>query len=376
MKIHEYQARELLGRYDLPIPPGEVATTPDEAASIASRIGGPVVVKAQVLVGGRGKAGGVKLADTPDLARVRAGDILGMDIKGNRVQQVLVAQATDIAQELYLGVALDRAERRVLLMASTAGGVDIEEVAATSAEQIIRVWADPFLGLQDFQVSQLAFALDLPRDLHRSFASITKGLYQAFVAHDCSLAEINPLVITPAGTLQAIDAKINLDDSALYRHPDLAALRDPQEETDSEREARAHGLSYVQLDGTIGCCVNGAGLAMATMDLVQVSGGQPANFLDIGGGAQADRVATALGIILADARVRAVLFNIFGGITRCDEVARGIVAALPTLPRQVPMVVRLVGMNETSGHDILRAAGMTAVTSMAEAARAAVAASR
>ncbi|MAG35217.1 MAG: ADP-forming succinate--CoA ligase subunit beta [Dehalococcoidia bacterium] len=376
MKIHEYQAKELLRPYGLPIPPGEVASTPDEAAAIAARLGGQVVVKAQVLVGGRGKAGGVKLADTPEEVRAKAAAILGMDIKENRVEKVLVTQAADIAREIYLGVVLDRATRRVALMASGEGGIDIEEVAATTPEKIIKVGADPLLGLQDFQMRQAAFALDLAGEQLRPFRAITRGLYQAFMDYDCSLAEINPLIVNTDGELQAIDAKINLDDNGLYRHSDLVELRDPQEETDSEREAREHGLSYVQLDGTIGCCVNGAGLAMATMDLVQVAGGQPANFLDIGGGAQADRVIAALRIILADERVQAVLFNIFGGITRCDEVARGIVAALPSLPRQVPLVVRLVGVNEAEGHQILREEGITAVTSMADAARAVVEAAR
>lgn len=376
MKIHEYQAKELLRRYHLPIPPGEIASTAAEAGAIALSLGGQVVVKAQVLVGGRGKAGGVKLANTPEEARTKAAAILGLDIKGHRVEEVLVTRSVDIAREIYLGLVVDRSSRRITLMASSEGGVDIEDVASATPERIIKIGADPYLGLQDFQMRQAAFRLDLPANLILPFGAITRGLYQAFIEYDCSLAEINPLIIDTDGQLQAIDAKINLDENAFYRHPNLTKLRDPQEETNSEREAREHGLSYVQLDGAIGCCVNGAGLAMATMDLVQVAGGRPANFLDIGGGAQSNRVVAALRIILADERVRAVLFNIFGGITRCDEVARGILAALPSLQREVPLVVRLVGVNEAEGHALLREAGITTVTSMDDAARAVVEAAR
>lgn len=373
MKIHEYQAKELLRKYGLPIPLGDVAATPAEAEAIAQRIGGTVVVKAQVLIGGRGKAGGVKLAKTATEARQHAQAILGMDIRGTTVRKVLVAKAADIAQELYLSIMLDRAARRVRLMGSAAGGVDIEQVARETPERIVRVWAEPFLGLLDYQIRQVGFGIGLRPDLLRPFTRIAQALYRAFIDYDCTLAEINPLVVTQAGQLEAIDAKIDLDDNGLFRHQDVEALRDPDDETMAEREARANGLAYVGLDGTIGCVVNGAGLAMATMDVIKLSGGEPANFLDVGGGARADQVAAALRIILADERVDAVLFNIFGGITRCDEVARGLLAALPELPRQVPLVVRLVGTNEEEGRRILSQAGITAVREMSEAAKQVVA---
>lgn len=376
MKIHEYQAKELLRKYGLPIPPGDIAATPAEAETIAQRIGGTVVVKAQVLVGGRGKAGGVKLAKTATEARQHAQAILGMDIRGTTVRKVLVAKAADIAQEVYLSITLDRAARRVLLMGSAAGGVDIEQVARETPERIVREWAEPFLGLLDYQIRQVGFGIGLRPDLLRPFTRIAQALYRAFVDFDCTLAEINPLVVTQAGQLEAIDAKIDLDDNGLFRHRDVEALRDPDDETTAEREARANGLAYVRLDGTIGCVVNGAGLAMATMDIIKLSGGEPANFLDVGGGARADQVAAALRIILADERVDAVLFNIFGGITRCDEVARGLLAALADLPRQVPLVVRLVGTNEEEGRRILGEAGITAVREMSEAAKQVVAVHR
>lgn len=376
MKIHEYQAKELLRKYGLPIPPGDIAATPAEAETIAQRIGGTVVVKAQVLIGGRGKAGGVKLAKTATEARQHAQAILGMDIRGTTVRKVLVAKAADIAQEVYLSITLDRAARRVLLMGSAAGGVDIEQVARETPERIVRVWAEPFLGLLDYQIRQVGFGIGLRPDLLRPFTRIAQALYRAFVDFDCTLAEINPLVVTQAGQLEAIDAKIDLDDNGLFRHRDVEALRDPDDETTAEREARANGLAYVRLDGTIGCVVNGAGLAMATMDVIKLSGGEPANFLDVGGGARADQVAAALRIILADERVDAVLFNIFGGITRCDEVARGLLAALAELPRQVPLVVRLVGTNEEEGRRILGQAGITAVREMSEAAKQVVAVHR
>jgi len=379
VNIHEYQAKEILSQYGLPIPRGEVASDPESAHRIATRIGGPVVVKAQVLVGGRGKAGGVKLARDPDEAAARAGDILGLVIRGITVRKVLVAPAVDIAREIYLGLVLDRANKNVTLMASAEGGVEIEEVARVAPEKVYRYALDPFLGLLDYQSTELAFRLGLPAERVRDFGKILRGLYQAFVAVDASLAEINPLVVAKDGTLQCLDAKINLDDNALYRHPELETLRDADEEDPAEVAARVDGLSYVKLDGNIGCVVNGAGLAMATMDVVKLYGGEPANFLDIGGGARAERVATALRILLSDGNVRAVLINIFGGITRCDEVARGLATALEAARAQgepvgVPIVVRLVGTNEAEGRQILAEAGLVAVTGMDEAARAAVAA--
>jgi succinyl-CoA synthetase beta subunit len=373
VKLHEYQSKQLFAKYGIPIPRGEIATTPEDARRIARDLGRRVVIKSQVLVGGRGKAGGVKLANTPDEAEVVASQILGLNIKGLTVRKVLVDEAADIAQEIYLGIVLDRLQRRAVMMASAAGGMEIEEVARVTPEKIIRVAIDPFLGLREYQTRQVAYGIGLKREMIKDFNIIAQGLYRCFVDLDASLAEINPLVITGAGVLQALDGKILIDDNALYRHPDLAALRDVDEEAPSETEARQRGLSYIKLDGEIGCMVNGAGLAMATMDMTKLFGGSPANFLDIGGGAQADKVAAALRIILADPNVKAVLYNIFGGITRCDEVARGIVAAMEEVKPNVPMVARLVGTNEEEGRRILAAAHMQTATTLAEAAQKAVA---
>ncbi len=376
MKLHEYQSKRIFAKYGIPIPRGEVATTPAEARDIAVRLGKPVVIKSQVLVGGRGKAGGIKLAKTPDEAEQVAAQILGMEIKGLRVKKVLVDEAADIRSEIYLGAVLDRAARRVAIMASSEGGVEIEEVAAKTPEKIIKVHVHPFLGLKDYQARNLAYGIGLPKEHVKAFVKIAKGLYNAYVGTDASLAEINPLVITGEDKLLAVDGKIVLDDSALFRHPDLAEMRDPDDEDEYEREARRYGLTYIHLDGEIGCMVNGAGLAMATMDIVKLYGGEPANFLDIGGGAQADKVAAALRIILSDERVKAVLINIFGGITRCDEVARGILEATSTLDVRVPFVVRLVGTNEEEGRRLLAQANMITATSLAEAAQKAVAAAK
>ncbi|GIV77493.1 ADP-forming succinate--CoA ligase subunit beta [Litorilinea aerophila] len=376
MNLHEYQSKRIFARYGIPIPNGEVATTPSEARDIAVRLGGPVVIKSQVLVGGRGKAGGIKLAKDPNEAEARADEILGMNIKGLTVKKVLVDQAADIASEIYLGAVLDRARRRVVLMASSEGGVEIEEVARETPEKIITVAVHPFLGLRDHQARILADGIGLPKQHIRQFTAIAQGLYKAYVDCDASLAEINPLVITGDNKLLALDGKMVLDDSALFRHPDLAELRDPDEEDPSEQEARRYGLSYIHLDGEIGCMVNGAGLAMATMDIVKFYGGEPANFLDVGGGAQADKVAAALRIILSDKRVKAVLINIFGGITRCDEVARGVLEAIESLNVTVPFVVRLVGTNEEEGRRILAEANLITATSLADAAQKAVAAAK
>ncbi len=376
MNLHEYQSKRIFAKYGIPIPEGEVATTPTEARSIATRLGGPVVVKSQVLVGGRGKAGGIKLAETPDDAEARAEEILGMDIKGLTVKKVLVDPAADIASEIYLGAVLDRAKRRVVLMASSEGGVEIEQVAAETPDKIITVAVHPFLGLRDHQARILAEGIDLPKEHVRDFIKIAKGLYQTYVETDASLAEINPLVITGDNQLLAVDGKISLDDSALFRHPNLAELRDPDSEDAAEEEARLHDLSYIHLDGEIGCMVNGAGLAMATMDIVKFYGGDPANFLDIGGGAKADKVAAALRIILSDDRVKAVLINIFGGITRCDEVAKGVLEAIETLDVDVPFVIRLVGTNEEEGRKIIDDANLPTATSLADAAQKAVAAAK
>ena len=376
MKLHEYQSKRIFAQHGVPIPRGDVATTPEVARQIAARLGTRVVVKSQVLVGGRGKAGGIRLADHPDEVEKVADQILGMNIKGLTVKKVLVDEAADIDTEIYLGIVIDRARRRPVMMASAEGGVEIEEVARATPERIVRIAIDPFLGLQPYQGRELAFGIGLPKDLVRDFVKIAQGLYQAFLQCDASLAEINPLVITGDGKLLAVDGKMLLDDNALFRHFELAEMRDADEETPEEQEARRHGLSYVKLDGEIGCMVNGAGLAMATMDITKLYGGAPANFLDIGGGAQADRVAAALRIILSDPNVKAVLFNIFGGITRCDEVAMGILKALREVPTDVPMVARLVGTNEKEGREILANADMITASTLAQAAQRAVAASR
>jgi succinyl-CoA synthetase beta subunit len=378
LKLHEYQSKRIFAKYGIPIPDGEVATTPAEARQITERLGKSVVIKSQVLVGGRGKAGGIKLAHSPAEAEEVAQKILGMDIKGLTVNKVLVDEAADIKSEIYLGVVLDRAARKVAIMASSEGGVEIEEVAAQTPEKIVTVHAHPFLGLPDYQARNLAYGIGLPKEHVSAFVKIAQGLYRAFVETDANLAEINPLIVNGAGELQAVDGKIVLDDSALFRHADLADMRDPQEEDESERQARENGLSYIRLDGEIGCMVNGAGLAMTTMDIVKLFGSSPANFLDIGGGAQADKVATALRIILSDERVKAVLINIFGGITRCDEVAKGLLEALATLNTDVPFVVRLVGTNEEEGRQILSESDfdVTPATSLADAAQKSVAAAK
>ena len=376
MKLHEYQSKRIFARYGIPIPQGDIATTPEQARLIAARLGRRVVIKAQVLVGGRGKAGGIRLANDPDEAEEIADQILGMQIKGSLVRKVLVDEAADIATEIYLGVVIDRAQRRPVIMASAEGGVEIEEVARTTPERIVKVAIHPFLGLQAYQARELAFGIGLRKELVNDLVKTAQGLYNAFVDCDASLAEINPLVVTDQGRLLAVDGKMLLDDNALFRHFELAEMRDVEEDTPEEEEARRHGLSYVKLNGQIGCMVNGAGLAMATMDITKLYGGEPANFLDIGGGAQADKVAAALRIILSDPNVKAVLFNIFGGITRCDEVAKGILEALREVPTRVPMVARLVGTNEEQGRQILNEAKMITATTLSEAAQKAVAAAR
>jgi succinyl-CoA synthetase beta subunit len=376
MKLHEYQSKQIFAKYGIPIPKGRVAATATQAKEIAEELGGRAVIKSQVLVGGRGKAGGIRLANNPDQAEELATKILGMELKGLPVRKVLVDEAADIKHEIYLGVTNDRAARKPVLMASSAGGVDIEEVARVSPEKIIRVHVDPLLGLRDYQSRDLAAGIDLPREHWRGFGKICKGLWEAYLDSDASLAEINPLVITGDNALLAVDGKMVLDDNALFKHPELAEMRDLDVEAPAEIEARKFGLTYIKLDGTIGCMVNGAGLAMATMDIVKYFGGSPANFLDIGGGAGADKVAAALRLILADPNVKAVLFNIFGGITRGDEVARGILAALQEIQTEVPMVIRLVGTNAEEGRQLLAEADMITATTLAEAAQKAVAAAK
>jgi succinyl-CoA synthetase beta subunit len=374
VKLQEFRSKEILARHGIPTLPGEVTTTPAGARAIAGQLAVPVVVKAQVLAGGRGKAGGVKLAATPDEAEARAADILGLIIAGGPVRTVLVTPAVDIGHEYYLSAVLDRGAKAVTLIASAEGGIEIEEVAHTQPDAVLRHSLDPLAGLQPADVETVTAFMAIP-EVHRStFGSILEGLVAAFFASDAELAEINPLAVTGDGRLLALDAKIVIDDSALPRHPDIEAMRDLSEEEPAEIEAREAGISYIKLDGTIGCMVNGAGLAMTTMDLVKLAGGEPANFLDIGGGARHDRVAAAFGIILADPNVRAVLINIFGGITRGDEVAHGIVEARAGLDREVPMVVRIVGTNADEAALILEQANLQIAYSLDEAAELAVAA--
>ena len=373
MKLHEYQSKTLFSRYKIPIPRGRVAGTASEARQVAEELGGRVVIKAQVLVGGRGKAGGIRLCRTPEQAEDMATQILAMEIKGLPVRRVLVDEAVDISREIYLAIVNDRSTRRPLMMASGAGGMDIEEVAARSPEKIIKVYIDPLLGLRDYQVRDLAVSIDLPRQSWRSFLEICQGLWRAYQENDATLAEINPLVITEEGRMYALDGKMILDDNALFRHPELAEMRDLDIENPAEVEARKYGVSFIKLDGQIGCMVNGAGLAMATMDIIKLNGGEPANFLDIGGGASAEKVAAALRVILSDPGVKVVLINIFGGITRCDEVARGILTALKEVKTSVPMVVRLVGTNAAEGQAILADAKMTTADTLVDAAVKAVA---
>jgi succinyl-CoA synthetase beta subunit len=377
VNLHEYQAKRLFAEHGVPIPQGEVAASPAEAREVARELGGRVVVKAQVLTGGRGKAGGVKLAANPDEAEQRASEILGLNIKGFTVRKVLIdQQAPGIEQEIYLAVLIDRAARRPMVMASAAGGMDIEEVAESTPEKIFTAHIDPNLGVRGYQTTYLAAAMDLPRELWRDFHKIVVGLYQCFMANDASLTEINPLVITGQGKLLAVDGKMSIDENALTRQSRLAEMRDTDEEPEAEREARLSGISFIQLDGNIGCMVNGAGLAMTTMDITKLFGGEPANFLDIGGGAKAEQVATALRLILSDPKVEAVLINIFGGITRGDEVARGIIEALDQVETDVPMVVRLAGTNAEEGLEILAEAEMETAVTLSDAARKAVQAAK
>jgi succinyl-CoA synthetase beta subunit len=376
MKLHEYQSKQIFAKYGIPIPKGRVAATPEEAKHIAEELGGRVVIKSQVLVGGRGKAGGIRLAKTSREAEELAGQILAMEIKGLPVRKVLVDEAAGIEKEIYLGITNDRAAHKPVMMASMAGGVEIEEVARKTPELIIKTHIDPLLGLRDYQSRDIAYRIDLPREHWRTFGQIARGLWQAYLDSDATLAEINPLVITADNRLIALDGKMVLDDNALFRHTDLAELRDLDVEAPSEVEARRYGLSFIKLEGNIGCMVNGAGLAMTSMDIIKLFGGEPANFLDIGGGASSEKVAAALRIILTDPNVKAVLFNIFGGITRGDEVARGILVALEEVKPQVPMVIRLVGTNAEEGLRMLANAKMITAQTLADAARKSVAIAR
>jgi succinyl-CoA synthetase beta subunit len=376
MKLHEYQSKLIFARHGIAIPKGRVASTAAEAKAIAEELGGRVVVKSQVLVGGRGKAGGVKLAKDADEAEQLAGQILGMEIKGLPVRKVLVDEAAGIESEIYYSITNDRARRKPVMIASAAGGMDIEEVAAKTPEKIVKVHIDPLLGLRDYQARDIAASIDLPREHWKEFGKIAAGLWRVYSDNDATLAEINPLVITKDGRPMALDGKMIIDDSALYRHPELTEMRDLDAEAPAETEARKYGLTYIQLDGNIGCMVNGAGLAMTTMDIVKLFGGEPANFLDIGGGANADKVAAAMRIILADQNVRAILLNIFGGITRCDEVAHGILEALKQVKPRAPMIVRLVGTNAREGQQLLADAKLITADTLADAAEKAVAAAK
>jgi len=353
MKVHEYQAKGIFAAHGIPVPPGETTSNPTEAFEIAERYNKPVMVKAQVLVGGRGKAGGVKYAENSEAARVLATKIIGMDIKGETVNTILVTEAVDILSESYVGIILDRAAQRPLIMVSPAGGVDIEEVAAKTPEKIFKLHVDPVAGLKPYQARDLAYKLYRDINQVRAAADILMKLYQAFWDSDASLIEINPLITTPGGDVLAIDAKLNIDDNGLFRRKEIAAMRDLEAENPAEAKAREADLSFVKLDGSIGCIVNGAGLAMATMDLVKRYGGEPANFLDIGGSSNPQKVVSAMDIILSDPNVRSILINIFGGITRCDDVATGIVEAFKVLQPSVPVVVRLTGTNEQAAQKIL-----------------------
>jgi succinyl-CoA synthetase beta subunit len=382
VNLHEYQSKFRFGEFNIPIPHGKTATTPQEVYEIARELGGRVVIKSQVLVGGRGKAGGVKLAQTPEEAEQIANSILGMNIKGLTVRKVLVDPASNIDKEIYLGITNDRTTGHPVMMASSEGGVEIEIVAKQNPDAIIREQINPFLGLLDYQARNIASGINLPHEHWRTFSKIAANLYKCYLASDAVLAEINPLVITKENQLLALDGKMIIDDNSLYRHTDLAEMRDTDAEPKEETQARAAGISYVKLNGQIGCMVNGAGLAMTTMDMTKLYGGDaigPANFLDIGGGAQANKVAAALRIILADPNVKSVLFNIFGGITRCDEVARGILQALDEVKTSVPMVIRLAGTNADEGRAIIDAANIPNLASAAtltEAAKKAVDAAR
>ncbi len=378
MKVHEYQAKSLLARYGVPVPRGEVTDNPEEARQIAKRLGGRAVVKAQIHAGGRGKGGGVKVAKTPDEAYDFARKILGMTLitaqtgpEGRLVQKVLVEEALDIDRELYLSVTLDRGRGLPSMMASKSGGMEIEEVAAKDPTAIVREALDPALGMFPFQARKLAFALGLTGESFKKGIAFMPALFRAYIETDASLAEINPLLVTKAGDVLALDAKMTFDDNALFRHADIKAMRDLTEEDPLEVEASKFGLNYIKLDGNVGCMVNGAGLAMATMDLVKLAGGEPANFLDVGGGANEEQVKNAFRIILSDKNVRGVLINIFGGIMRCDIIANGVVAAVREMGLSLPVVVRLEGTNVDLGKQILLDSGLkiTPADGLADGAR-------
>ncbi|HHH81032.1 MAG TPA: ADP-forming succinate--CoA ligase subunit beta [candidate division Zixibacteria bacterium] len=372
MKLHEYQAKELFRRFGCPVEEGKIATTPEEAEAIAKELGTEVVVKAQVLVGGRGKAGGIKIAKTPEEARKHAEKILGMEIKGLKVKKVLVTRAVDIKHEAYLGAILDRRTKKVVMMASPEGGVDIEEVARRSPEKIFKIEIDPFLGLKPYGARYLMEKIYDDPEVVKQGIDIAIKIYNTFIGVDASLAEVNPLVLTPDGRLVCVDAKIVLDDNGLIRHPEFLDWRDPDEYTEDEVKAKDAGLSFVKLTGDIGCVVNGAGLAMATMDLIKHYGGEPANFLDVGGSSNPQKVVTALDIITRDPHVKVIFFNIFGGITRCDDIANGIIQAIEQFKPKVPIIARLVGTNQEQAHEILKKAGIPVFSTMDDVVKEAV----
>ena len=376
MRIHEYHSKIIFSKYGIPIPNGRVASTASEARQIAEELGGRVVIKAQVLVGGRGKAGGIRLTKSPKEAEELATQILGMEIKGLPVRRVLVDEAININKEIYLSITNDRISSKPIMIASEAGGMDIEEVAIQSPEKINKIYIDPFLGLMDYQVREIAAYIDLPHSYWRTFLTIAQGLWRAYDENDAILAEINPLVITTDQRLIALDGKMIVDDNAIYRHPEQDEMRDLDIDTPAEVAARKYGISYIKLNGDIGCMVNGAGLAMAIMDTIHIFGGSPANFLDIGGGAGVEKVSAAFKVIFSDLDVKVVLINIFGGITRCDEVARGILNAYNEFRPKKPMVVRLVGTNAEQGLQLLEGAHLITAESLLEAAQKAVIASK
>jgi succinyl-CoA synthetase beta subunit len=369
MKLHEYQSKQLFTRYQIPVPRGRIASSAQEARQIASELSSRVVIKAQVLISGRGKAGGIRLAKSPKEAEIVATHILGMDLAGFRVRKILVDEAINIAKEIYLGIIIDRENYKPMIIASIAGGVDIEEIAKQSPEKIVRIQIDPLLGLRNYQARDLALGIDLDREYWRSFIDICQGMWKLFSDYDATMVEINPLVITTDRTLTALDGKTTIDDNALFRHPELAEMRDNETEALAEIEAKKYGLSYIKMDGEVGCLVNGAGLAMTTMDVIKEIGGRPANFLDIGGGASAEKVAAAFRILQSDPAVKSILVNIFGGITRCDEVAKGILMAVKENRPRVPFAIRLAGVNAEEGLKILHDENLITAESLAEAAR-------
>ena len=368
MKLHEYQSKNIFSRYNIPIPSGRIAASASEARQLCEELGGKVVIKAQVLVGGRGKSGGIRLVKSPEEAEEVTTQILSMKIKDLPVRKVLVDEAVSIQKEIYLGITNDRSMQKPVLIASSAGGVEIEEVAKKSPDQIAKLYIDPLLGMRDYQIRDIALSIDLPRQFWRPFGEIAFALWKVYVDCDATLAEINPLVITAENHLVALDAKIVLDENGLFRHPELADLRDIDAEDWSETQGRKFGVSFVKLDGQIGCMVNGAGLAMATLDIIKHLGGEPANFLDIGGGASSEKVAAAMRLILADPNVKAILINVFGGITRCDEVAKGLITAYDEVKPNVPIVARLVGTNEEIARQILAGSSLIYADSLVECA--------